>query len=149
MLDRILAKVRFANVVSVLALFLALGGGAYAAKEGPFASRAAKPVTKCPKAAPNRIAALCFSKNFAKSQWQNALLRCQKRKSRLPTIGEAFQVYLKVRKGETWTDEVADVSPTQLRVTVRKNSNVPNGIQPFALNTASSKPYRCVTIPTG
>ena len=147
MLDRIRAKLSFANVVSMTALFIVLGGGAYAAG-GELASKAA-PVTKCPKAAPNRIAALCFSKNFGKTTWQTALQRCQKRKSKLPTIGEAFQVFLKVKKGETWTDEVADVSPTQLRVTVRKNTSVPNGIQPFALNTASSKPYRCVTIPTG
>lgn len=147
MLERIRAKLSFSNVISVMALFIVLGGGAYAAN-GNLAQKAAT-VTKCPKAAPNRIAALCFSKSFARAQWQNALLKCRKRKSKLPTIGEAFQVYLKVKKGETWTDEVADVAPTQLRVTVRKNPNVPNGIQPFALNTNASKPYRCVTIPTG
>ena len=146
MLERIRANLSFANLISVIALFVVLGGGAYAATAGKSAT---KPVTRCPKAAPNRIAALCFSKSFGKTQWGTALMKCQKRKAKLPTIGDAYLIDLKVRRGETWTDEVADVAPNQLRVTVRKNPNVPNGIQPFALSTNAAKPYRCVTVPTG
>ena len=158
MLDRIRTKLSFANVISLVALFTALGGGAYAAATVTGADvvnnsltgadvkeRTLKGVTRCPKSAPNRVAKVCFSKSFAKSSWNAALTRCAKRKLRLPTIGEGFLIYKKAGKGETWTDEVVELTPTDLRATVKKTGS---GVSPVGFNTNGPKPYRCITIPT-
>jgi hypothetical protein len=106
MFDRIWAKLSFANVVSLTALFVVLGGGAYAAATITGADvvnnsltgqdvkeRTLTGVTTCPKNAPNRVANVCFSKSFAGTSWNTALTKCASRKSRLPTIGEAFLIY--------------------------------------------------------
>jgi hypothetical protein len=158
MLDRIRAKLCFANVVSLVALFVVLGGGAYAAATitgGDIVNnsitgvdvkeRTLKGVTRCPKSAPNRVANVCFSKSFAGTSWTTALGKCASRKLRLPTIGEGFLIYRKAGKGETWTDEVVELTPTDLRATVKKTGS---GVSPIGFNTNGPKPYRCVTIPT-
>jgi len=158
MFDRIRAKLSFANAVSLTALFVVLGGGAYAAatitgadvvnnsltgqdvKEGTL-----KGVTRCPNSAPNRVANVCFSKSFGGTSWNTALTKCASRKLRLPTIGEAFLIYRKAGNGETWTDEVVELTPTDLRATVRKTGA---GVSPVGFATAGPKPYRCITVPT-
>jgi hypothetical protein len=158
MFDRIWAKLSFANVVSLTALFVVLGGGAYAAatitggdvvnnsltgqdiREGTLSG-----VTSCPKGAPNRVANVCFSKSFAGTSWNTALTKCAARKQRLPTIGEAFLIYRKAGNGETWTDEVVELTPTDLRATVKRTGA---GVSAVGFNTNGPKSYRCITIPT-
>jgi len=158
MLDRIRSKLCFANVISLVALFAALGGGAYAAATITGADvvnnsltgkdikeRSLRGVTRCPKSAPNRIANICFSKSFQKASWNVALRRCARRKLRLPTIGEGFLIYRKAGRGQTWTDEVVELTPTDLRAAVRKSKA---GISPVGFNTNGPKRYRCITTPT-
>ena len=158
MLDRIRSKLSFANVIALVALFTALGGGAYAAATITGADivnnsvtgfdvreRSLRGVTRCPKSAPNRVANVCFSKSFGAQTWNNALTRCAGRKLRLPTIGEAFLIYRKAGNGTTWTDEVVSSAPSDLRAAVRKNNA---GVSAIGFSTNSNQVYRCVTIPT-
>jgi hypothetical protein len=159
--DRIRPKLSFANVVSVIALFVALGGGAYAAATirgsdvvnnsltgKDIRESTLKGVTRCPKSAPNRVANVCFSKSFGATTWDTALLHCQSRKLRLPTIGEAFLIYRKAGNGQTWTDEVTNAAPPSTRGSVKKDPTLPGGVEAFATASALSLPYRCITIPT-
>jgi hypothetical protein len=158
MLESVRRKLSFANVVSLVALFTVLGGGAYAAATitgadvvnnsltgGDIKERTLKGVTRCPKSAPNRVANVCFSKNFGGTSWTAALTKCASRKQRLPTIGEAFLIYRKAGNGETWTDEVVELTPQDLRGTVKKTNG---GVSPIGFDTDGPKPYRCITIPT-
>ena len=158
MLERIRTKLSFANVTALVALFVALGGGAYAAATITGADvvnnslsgrdvneRTLKGVTRCPKSAPNRVANVCFSKSFGAANWNNALTRCAARKLRLPTVGEGFLIYRKAGNGMTWTDEVVSSAPTDLRAAVRKNGS---GVSAVGFSTNSNQAYRCVTIPT-
>jgi hypothetical protein len=161
MLDRIRAKLSFANVVSLIALFVALGGGAYAAATinggdvvnnsltgQDIKENTLKGVLRCPPSSPNRVAGICYSKSFGATLWNTALENCQSRKSRLPTIGEAFLIYRRAGNGQTWTDEVTDLADPNSRGSVKKDPAVPGGIEPFATPDTSLLPYRCITTPT-
>src|SRR5215207_10552670 len=111
---------RFANVMSVIAVFLAIGGGAYAAKKisgktiknGTIAKKKLKAnvlknLDTCPSNAPTNISGICVSASQGPANWDAANQQiCRPQGLRAPTIGEALLIMTRLGSGETWTDEV-------------------------------------------
>ena len=150
---------KFANVIAVIALFVALGGGAYAAKKlnGKTIKNNSIPakklkknvltnLDKCPAAAPNKVAGICYAAPSSPTNWDVANQQvCPPLGLRAPTIGEALLVMNKVGGGptqETWTDEVTDLSPASQRGLVTAPGG-PTG-QIFTAAVGSSHTVRCV-----
>jgi hypothetical protein len=162
------AKLSFANVVSVLALFVALGGGAYAAATVNSAdvvnnSIKSKDVKNnnikgidvkerslaavCPANAPSLADNVCYGAQHAgvgaEGDWDVAARQCATENLRLPSIGEALSVTDSVNTGDTfiWTDEFGTEAAT--RILIRTNdagfSRIASGPK------AGPRPYRCVT----
>ncbi len=168
MLASLRAKLSFANVVSVLALFVALGGGAYAAglinsadiqnnsvkskdvKNNNLKGVDVKEATLtpvCPPGAPNLTANVCFGSQHAglgaDGDWDVASRQCATEKLRLPSTGELLLVTNAVNTGDTylWTDETSD-GPNN-RFIVRTNDVGFTRIASTA--KGGPRPYRCVT----
>jgi hypothetical protein len=146
------SKLTFANVMSVIAVFIVLGGSAYAAKKingsqlknNSVAGKKLKTnsVTanklNCPDAASTRTGALCYGPLQTPSNWINAVQTgCPSQNLRLPTNGEALLV-TKAAGGETWTDDV--ISPGL----GGEAGRVEGGVV-FSTALATSHGYRCVT----
>jgi hypothetical protein len=164
---RVRKHLRFANVMSMIAVFLAIGGGAYAAKKisgktiknGTIAKKKLKAnvlknLDTCPSNAPTNLNGLCYGPAQAATNWDTANQQvCRPLGLRAPTIGEALLVMTHVGGGpgnETWTDEVTDLSPNSQRGLVKAPGD-PQG-QIFTAPVGSSHSVRCVryaTNPTG
>ena len=158
MLTRLSKHLSFANVVAVMALFIALGSGAYAAKKlsgksiknnsipaKKLKKNVLKGLDKCPSNAPSKVMGICYGPSQAPTNWDSALQAgCRPQNLRLPTIGEALLVMTQVGGGqtnETWTDEVTDISTTQ-RAFVKAPGD-PQG-QVFTAAPGTLHAYRCV-----
>jgi hypothetical protein len=158
-LTRIRKHLNSANVIAVIALFVALGGGAYAAKKlngktiknnsipaKKLKKGVLKNLDKCPAAAPNKVAGICYAPASSPTNWDTANQAvCPPQKLRAPTIGEALLVMNAVGGGpgnETWTDEVTDLSPASQRGLVKAPGD-PSG-QIFTAPVGSSHAVRCV-----
>ena len=108
---RIRSKLSFANVMAVIAVFVVIGGSAYAGskingKTLKVNSVGAKKLA-CPKAAKSRTGALCYSGVQAATGWINAAqVVCKGKGLRLPTNGEAL-LLLNKTGGETCVHAVA------------------------------------------
>lgn len=152
MVQRIRNKVSFANVMAVIAVFIVIGGTAYAGskingkklKNNSVAGKKLKTnsVTanklKCPSAASTRTGALCYGPLQTPSNWINAVqIGCPSQGLRLPTNGEALLV-VQAAGGETWTDDV--ISPGL----GGEAGRVENGTV-FSTPLATSHGFRCVT----
>ena len=159
MLTRLSKHLSFANVVAVMALFIALGSGAYAAKKlngktiknnsipaKKLKKNVLKNLDKCPANAPNKVAGICYAAPSSPTNWDVANQQvCPPQGLRAPTIGEALLVMNKVAGGptnETWTDEVTDLGPGNTRGLVQAPGG-PTG-QIFAAPVGSSHVVRCV-----
>src|SRR5918996_1905617 len=126
---RIRKHLSFANVMSVIAVFLVLGGGAYAAKKisgktiknKTIAKKKLKPnvlkgLDVCPSNAPTNISGICVSTSQGPATWDGANQQiCRPQGLRAPTIGEALIIMTRLGSGETWTDEVTDIAPGNTR----------------------------------
>ena len=140
---RIRSKLSFANVMSLIAVFAVIGGTAFAAakingKSLKVASVGAKKLA-CPKQAPSRDRALCYSGPQAATGWINASQNvCRNLGLRLPTNGEAL-VLLNKTGGETWADDIIVEGPGGAA------TRVANGTVIFAPITESHA-FRCVTV---
>jgi hypothetical protein len=146
----------FANVMSVIAVCLALGGGAYAAskisgksiKNNTIAKKKLKKnvlkgLDTCPSNAPTNIKGICVSSAQGPTDWDTANQGiCRPQGLRAPTIGEALLIMTTLGSGETWTDEVTDVSGSNTRGLVTAPGG-PTG-QIFAAPVGSSHTVRCV-----
>jgi hypothetical protein len=159
----------FANVISVIALMVALGGGAYAAvkidsgdiKNKTIKNKDVKPETlqgnrinessvsgldRCPASAPTNLGGICYSAAQGATNWDAAnQTTCRSQGLRAPTIGEALLVMTAVGGGpgnETWTDEVTDLT-NNTRGLVKAPGD-PQG-QIFAAPVGSAHSVRCVT----
>ena len=158
MLTRLRRHMSFANVMSVIAVFIALSAGAYAAKKisGKSIKNNSIPakklkksvltnLDKCPSNAPNKVMGICYGSSQAPTNWDSALQQgCRPQNLRLPTIGEALLVMTQVGGGqtnETWTDEVTDISASQ-RAFVKAPGD-PLG-QVFTAAPGTLHAYRCV-----
>jgi hypothetical protein len=141
--QRIRSKLSFANVMSVIAVFAVIGGTAFAAKklngkQLKVASVGAKKLA-CPKQAPSRDRALCYSAAQAPTGWINASqVVCKNLGLRLPTNGEAL-VLLTKTGGVTWADDVIVEGPGGAATRVENGTVV---FSPIAQN----HPFRCVTV---
>jgi hypothetical protein len=157
----------FANVVSLLALFLALGGSAYAAAQfgsGKIKNDSIKSidvrddtlrgidiressltgVDRCPATAPNRSGDICFSNEQPATTWDGAIRACAALGLRAPGVGEALLLFRQAPNGETWTDQIGDINPGNSRVLVIKGAT---DTGPFAAPSGSSHAFRCVASP--
>jgi hypothetical protein len=146
-------------VIALLALFVALGGSAYAAKKlnGKTIANNSIPakklkknvltgLDKCPSNAPSKVAGICYSASQTATTWDGAAQTgCPPLKLRLPTIGEALLVMNAVGGGatnETWTDEIADLTASSRGLV--KAPGDPMG-QIFSAAPGSAHAYRCIT----
>jgi hypothetical protein len=115
----------FANVMSVIDVFIALGGAAYAGtklsgksiKNGTIPKKKLKAnvlkgLDTCPSAAPTNLNGLCYSSALGPTDWDTANQQiCRPLGLRAPTIGEALLLMTSLNSGETWTDEVTSNPP--------------------------------------
>jgi hypothetical protein len=160
---KLLKHLSFANVMSVIAVCIAIGGTAYAAnkisgksiKNGTIAKKKLKKnvlkgLDACPSNAPTNISGICVSADLGSTNWDAANQQiCRPQGLRSPTIGEALIIMTKLGSGETWTDEVTDLTSNQ-RAFVKAPGD-PSG-QIFSAPVGSSHGVRCVlnaTNPTG
>ena len=142
MAQRIRSKLSFAKVMSVIAVFVALGGSAYAGAKlnGKLLKRnsVAASKLKCPTAASTRTGALCYGASQAAASWISAVQTgCPSQGLRLPTNGEALLV-LATAGGESWTDDV--ITPS-----AGGEAGRVQGGTVFSTPLASAHNFRCVT----
>jgi hypothetical protein len=157
MLSRLRKHATFSNVVALLALFIALGGAAYAGTKisgksiknnsipkKKLKASALKGLDTCPSNAPTNLKGLCYGAAQGPTDWDTANQGiCRPQGLRAPTIGEALVLMTSLGSGETWTDEVTDLSPNSTRGLVTAPGG-PSG-QIFAAPVGSSHTVRCVT----
>jgi hypothetical protein len=157
---RLRSKLSFANVISMIALFVALGGAAYAGglingaklKPNSVKGRQVKEASLalvCPSGAtsngPTGVASkavdVCFGPEQAGSDWDLAARDCASDKLRLPSIAEALLVTNKVTSPYIWTDEFT-TAPNS-RMVIRTDDT---GFSRIADNPKTGPfPYRCVS----
>jgi hypothetical protein len=140
---RIRSKITFANVMSTIAVFLVLGGTAYAGKKlsGNKLKNNSVGAIKihCPDAAPNRFGDLCYTGVQGPADWFTAVQNaCPSQNLRVPTSGEALLV-TKAAGGETWTDDAIVEGPGG------GAARVQGGVVFFAAYT-STHAFRCVAV---
>lgn len=155
-------RLSFANVMSVIAVCIALGGTAYAANKisgksiknstiskKKLKANVLKGLDTCPSAAPTNLGGICYGAAQAATSWDSAAQQgCRPQGLRLPTIGEGLLVMTAVGGGptnETWTDEVTDISTSQ-RAFIKAPGD-PSG-QIFTAPPGTSHSYRCVAYAT-
>jgi hypothetical protein len=143
MARRILNRLSVANVLAVIAIFVAIGGSAYAGAKisGKLIKKnsvtAAK--LKCPGTAPTRTGALCYGPAQPASGWISAAQTgCRVQGLRLPTNGEAVLVMAAIGSGETWTDDVIEQG-------LGGSAGRVQGGTIFSTAIADPHSYRCVT----
>jgi hypothetical protein len=152
----------FANVMSLIAVFVVLGGSAYAAKKlsgktiknntiakKKLKKNVLKGLDTCPSSAPTNLNGLCYGPAQAATDWDTANQQvCRPQGLRAPTIGEALLVMTHVGGGpgnETWTDEVTDLTINQ-RAFVKAPGD-PQG-QIFSAGVGTQHSVRCVRYAT-
>jgi hypothetical protein len=161
MIQRIRAKLGFANVVSVIALFVALSGAAYAA-DGLITGQDLKPNTikgkqvaekslkgvhaDCPATAPTAIADVCFSGPRVAATWLEAVNQCADGFLRLPTVGEAALIKGSIETS-TWTTEVVGGTPSKA-YTVTYKAKPPASFTLATKDQTLGNAFRCVATPT-
>ena len=147
-------KLSFANVMSVIAVFIALGGAAYAGTKisgksiknnsipaKKLKGNVLKNLDKCPAAAPSKVHGICYGSEQAAGNWDAANLSCAGQGLRLPSIGEGLLIANKVAAAtQIWTDEVTELSGGSQRASVKG----PPAPQIFSSNVAGPHPYRCI-----
>jgi hypothetical protein len=155
MIKRTRRHLSFANVMSVIAVFIAIGGGAYAAKKlngktikahSIPASKLKKNVLtgldKCPSAAPSKTVGICYGSQLAGADWDVAARDCASKGLRLPDLGEGLLVVKVAVSPYLWTTDLSDTGPPSTRTVVRTDDS---GFTAIA-TTPKGGPvaYRCV-----
>lgn len=154
---RLRRHLSFANVMSMIAVCLALGGGAYAAtkisgktiKNNTIAKKKLKAnvlkgLDVCPSNAPTNISGICVSGVQGPANWDVANQQiCRPQGLRAPTIGEALIIMTRLGSGETWTDEVTGIPPGPNQRGLVTAPGDPLG-QIFSAPVGSEHTVRCV-----
>jgi hypothetical protein len=145
----------FANVMSVIAVCIALGGTAYAAKKISGKSISNNTIAKkklkanvlkgldiCPSAATSYTQGICYSGKFPGADWDVAARDCANKGLRLPDLGEGLLVTNKTALPYLWTTDVSDTGPPSTRVVVRTDDS---GFSRIATQTKTTPTeYVCV-----
>lgn len=132
MLSRLRNGLTFSNVVALLALFVALGGAAYAGTKingktiknnsipaKKLKAAVLKGLDKCPSGATGYTQGICYSSLNAGADWDVAARDCATKGLRLPDLGEGLLVTNKTTLPYVWTTDVSDTGPPSTRVIVR------------------------------
>lgn len=155
MLTRLRRHMSFANVMSVIAVFIAIGGGAYAAKKingksiaknsigaGKLKKNVLTGLDKCPSSAPSNTVGICYGAQLVGADWDVAARDCASRGTRLPDLGEGLLVVKAAPSSYLWTTDVSDTGPPSTRVVVRTDDT---GFTAIATSPkAGPVAYRCV-----
>ena len=136
MLSRLRKGVTFSNVVALLALFVALGGAAYAGSKinGKSIKNGSIPKNKlkgnvlkgldtCPSGATSYTQGICYSGQNAGADWDIAARDCASKGLRLPDLGEGLLITNKTVLPYVWTTDVSDTGPPSTRVVVRTDDS--------------------------
>ena len=126
----------FANAMSVAAVFIALGGAAYAGtklngktiKNGTISKKklkgnVLKGLDTCPSGATNYTQGICYSGQNAGADWDIAARDCATKGLRLPDLGEGLLITNKTVSPYLWTTDVSDTGPPSTRVVVRTDDS--------------------------
>lgn len=129
---RLRKHLSFANVMSLIAVSIAIGGTAYAANKISGKSISNNTIAKkklkknvlkgldtCPSGATNYTQGICYSGQFAPNDWDVAARDCANKGLRLPDLGEGLLVTNKTALPYIWTTDVSDTGPPSTRVIVR------------------------------
>ena len=129
---RLRKHLSFANVMSLIAVSIAIGGTAYAANKISGKSISNNTIAKkklkknvlkgldtCPSGATNYTQGICYSGQFAPNDWDVAARDCANKGLRLPDLGEGLLVTNKTALPFIWTTDVSDTGPPSTRVIVR------------------------------
>jgi hypothetical protein len=168
MLGRIRAGLSFANVVSVIALFVALSGAAYATsglvtgkgienrsitgkdiQDGSILGKQIKEaslakVERCPGSTPIWWGDICVGPVQTANTWANALESCRAVALRLPSVSEATLIASAAQlKSYIWTDDTVDLGPPVQAAVVRSIN--PNSVS--TKDTTTLQQFRCVRSP--
>src|SRR5215470_5979415 len=135
-MQRLRKGLSFANVMSVIAVFIALGGAAYAGtkingktiKNGSIPKKKLKAnvlkgLDTCPSGAPNYTNGICYSAQNGGADWDIAARDCATKGLRLPDLGEGLLVTNKTTLPFLWTTDVSDTGPPSTRVIVRTDDS--------------------------
>jgi hypothetical protein len=146
-------KLSFANVMAVIAVFIALGGAAYAGSKingktiknnsipaKKLKKSVLKNLDKCPGNAPDKVHGICYGPLGAATDWDSANLSCAGQGLRLPSIGEGLLIANKTTAPNIWTDEVTTLSPSSQRAFVKAGP----GNQIFSGGAAGPHAFRCI-----
>jgi len=143
--------------MSVIAVCVALGGGAYAAagklsgksiKNGTISKKKLKAnvlkgLDTCPSGAPNYTQGICYGALNGAVDWDLAVRDCATKGLRVPDLGEGLLVTNKTTLPYIWTTDVADFSsPPGPRVIVRTDDSGFSRIAVTAKTNATA--YVCV-----
>ena len=125
-------RLSFANVMSVIAVCIALGGTAYAAnkisgktiKNSTIAKKKLKAnvlkgLDTCPSGATNYTQGICYSGQNGGADWDIAARDCATKGLRLPDLGEGLLITNKTVSPYLWTTDVSDTGAPSTRVVVR------------------------------
>jgi hypothetical protein len=129
-------RLSFANVMSVIAVCIALGGTAYAAnkisgktiKNSTIAKKklkgnVLKGLDTCPSGATNYTQGICYSGQNGGADWDIAARDCATKGLRLPDLGEGLLITNKTVSPFLWTTDVSDTGPPSTRVIVRTDDS--------------------------
>jgi len=129
-------RLSFANVMSVIAVCIALGGTAYAAKKINGKSISNNTISKkklkasvlkgldtCPSAAANYTQGICYGALNTALDWDLAARDCATKGLRLPDLGEGLLITNKTSLPYLWTTDVSDTGPPSTRVVVRTDDS--------------------------
>jgi hypothetical protein len=122
----------FANVMSVIAVCIALGGTAYAAKKISGKSISNNTIAKkklkanvlkgldtCPSNATNYTQGICYGGLNGGADWDVAARDCASKGLRLPDLGEGLLITNKTPLPYIWTTDISDTGPPSTRTVVR------------------------------
>ena len=148
-------RLSFANVMSVIAVCIALGGTAYAANKisgksiknstiskKKLKANVLKGLDTCPSGATSYTQGICYSGQNGAADWDIAARDCATKGLRLPDLGEGLLVTNKTVLPYLWTTDISDTGPPSTRVIVRTDDAGFSRIATVAKTTP--QPYVCV-----
>lgn len=167
MRQSVMNKLSFANVVSMIALFVALSGAAYAGglvtgksiENGSITGKdlAANTITgkqikedklkgtdDCSSSTPLENGDVCFGPVQPAATWQAALKSCVFQNLRLPSLDEAMLIVAQAQTRSTyiWSSDFVDATATPTTRAVARTSPAPT----FAVRPETDAlPYRCAS----